>query len=158
MEKCRICERYSLDTREGKPACKVCLALDRVRGLSLRLDLKVEAETLSILHECEAKLRNLKSGGALEGPLLLDPPAGTRWTDVVNVSHQETPKPCAPASGSSRDLPSNSAASGLPVRKRKKKNKGKKREEYQDLRYKVRKGREGYTDRLDRSTSGSDVD
>ena len=38
--------------------------------------------------------------------------------------------------------PSNSGASGLPVRKRKKKNKGKKREEYQDLQYKVRKLRE----------------
>ena len=162
MEKCSICERFSLDPSEGRPACRVCLVLDRIRGVSLRLDTSREVEVLSVLHECEAKLRDLKSGKALEGPLHLDAPAGHRWSDVVSVSSKETPKPAASSSDRPPDVPSHSVSSakpGIPVRKRHKKNKGKKRKEYQDLRYKVQQGRRKYTDRLDWSSSStSNVD
>ena len=151
--KCTVCSKFRVDLRplaSGGFTCGICRALDRVRGVCLRLPEGADENILALISSLEGKLRDLRHfGGSLpqDSSSTSKPPAGERWSDVCRVSSKATPKeprePPPRNPGSSSDPRRHSApeSSWGTGKKRKKSNKGHSRRTWQDTRVKVAKGR-----------------
>ena len=161
---CDFCGRYSVDLRSvgNRSSCGICRAIDRIRGVCNRLPVEHAASTLSVLFETEGRLRDLRHfGGKLpEGtPLIVDPPGPESLSGILNPGGKpEAPheKPSGHEPGSSSGARSSShrvpAESGRDSKvKRKKKNRGKRRAEWQDLKCKIKSGQRN-------DTVGGDLD
>ena len=86
---CSICSKYFCELREIGPnrlSCGVCRALDRIRGVCLRLPTECSANTLSLLYDTESRLRDLRHfGGELpQGSVVqVEPPAGDSLSSIL---------------------------------------------------------------------------
>ena len=162
--KCSICGKFTCELRSlgnDKLSCGVCRAIDRIRGVCNRLPVEASVNILSLLYSTEGQLRDLRHfGGALPlgSAVVLEPPEGEsissilRGPDESKASHVPTGQGVQRSSGvtSSSHRDTAEPASSNKVRK-KKKNRGQKRKEWQDIKSKISIGRNA-------DTVGDDLD
>ena len=184
---CSTCSKFDCELRvtpDGRASCSICRALDRIRGVCLRLPSESSLNIASVLYDTEARLRDLRHfGGTLPvgTPVRLEPPAGESLSQILTVGPDtkvlEVQAKASSSGSSPRDkrAPVSTAvpasASRVPVeppgpppgtssRKRRKKNKGSRRLDWQDLRCGIKRGRDADLggELFDWSGSSSDIE